>query len=87
MGWNLSLCALPHPHAIFISHRGDESCANYGYRISMFVCSSSDGRSPTQHSDTLFMWRWSKNQELFRNFKFIVIFDFPLILMVSWKDR
>lgn len=36
-------------------------------------------------SDVLSMWRLGKKQEFLRNFKFISIFGFSMILMSSWE--
>ena len=36
-------------------------------------------------ADRLSMWRMGKTQELLRNFRFVSIFGFSMILMASWE--
>jgi choline transport protein len=36
-------------------------------------------------ADIMSMWRLGKKQELLRNFRFVSIFGFSMILMASWE--
>jgi hypothetical protein len=51
------------------------------------VAEPSLDESETQgtRADMLSMWRMGKTQELMRNFRFVSIFGFSMILMASWE--
>lgn len=47
--------------------------------------SLNDSETQGTRADMHSMWRMGKTQELLRNFRFVSIFGFSMILMASWE--